>query len=120
MVYLTELRMLGRFAATVAGGMVVLLGLSGCGRGAGEAPRGQGGAAVPVTTQVVQPSAWNDTLQAIGTAKARESVVVTAKVSEIIQSVHFDSGQQVAAGTPLVALAAARLGTTRLIDNLEV
>ncbi len=72
--------------------------------GGREAPRGQGGAAVPVTTQVVQPSAWNDTLQAIGTAKAHESVVVTAKVSEIIQSVHFDSGQQVAAGTPLVTL----------------
>ena len=103
-VHLTESRMLGRFTATVAGGMVVLLALGGCGRGAGDAPRGQGGAAVPVTTQVVQPSAWNDSLQAIGTAKARESVVVTAKVSEIVEKVHFDSGQQVAAGTPLVTL----------------
>ena len=103
-VHLTESRMLGRFTATVAGGMVVLLALGGCGRGTGEAPRGQGGAAVPVTTQVVQPSAWNDSLQAIGTAKARESVAVTAKVSEIVEKVHFDSGQQVAAGTPLVTL----------------
>ncbi|HEX8604635.1 MAG TPA: pantoate--beta-alanine ligase [Pseudoduganella sp.] len=30
------------------------------------------------------------------------------------------SAEQVAAGTPLVVLAAARLGTTRLIDNLEI
>ena len=29
-------------------------------------------------------------------------------------------GEQVAAGTPLVVLAAARLGNTRLIDNLEI
>ncbi len=103
-VYLTGLRMLGRFAATLAGGTVLALALGGCGRGAGEAPRAQGSAAVPVTTQVVRPSAWNDTLQAIGTAKARESVIVTAKVSEIIDAVHFRSGQEVIAGAPLVTL----------------
>jgi pantoate--beta-alanine ligase len=28
--------------------------------------------------------------------------------------------EQIAAGSPLVVLAAARLGSTRLIDNLEV
>ncbi|MHC6217292.1 efflux RND transporter periplasmic adaptor subunit [Stenotrophomonas acidaminiphila] len=95
--------MLGRFAATLAGGTVVVLMLAGCGRGAGDAPRAQGGA-VPVTTQVVTHSAWNDTLQAIGTTKARESVAVTAKVSEIIDAVHFDSGQEVGAGAPLVTL----------------
>ncbi len=97
--------MLRGFAVTVAGGMVLALALTGCGKGEGETPRGQGGAAaVPVTTQVVQPSAWSDALQTIGTAKARESVTVTAKVSEIIDKVHFESGQQVAAGAPLVTL----------------
>ncbi len=101
--YLTELGMLRRFAATVAGGMVLALALAGCGKEGSEAPRAQAGA-VPVTTQVVRASAWNDTLQAIGTAKARESVVVTAKVSEIIDTVHFRSGQEVAAGAPLVTL----------------
>jgi pantoate--beta-alanine ligase len=30
------------------------------------------------------------------------------------------SPEQVEAGEPLVVLAAARLGTTRLIDNLEI
>ena len=59
---------------------------------------------IPVTTRVVQPSAWNDTLQALGTAKARESVTLTAKVSEIVQDVHFESGQQVQAGQVLVTL----------------
>lgn len=95
--------MLRRFAATFAGGTVLMLALAGCGRGKAEKPQA-GGAPVPVTTTVVQSSAWNDTLQAIGTTKANESVIITAKVSEIIDAVHFSSGQQVQAGAPLVTL----------------
>jgi membrane fusion protein (multidrug efflux system) len=69
-------------------------------------PRGDAGASqpVPVTTQVVRPSAWSDTLQAIGTVKARESVTLTSKVSEVVQDVHFDSGDEVRAGAPLITL----------------
>jgi len=93
--------MLGRIAARFAAG-ITLVALAGCGS-KDEAARRQADA-VPVTTQVVQTSAWSDTLQALGTAKARESVTVTAKVSEIIETVHFESGQQVSAGTPLVTL----------------
>ncbi len=93
--------MLVRITARIAAGLGLAL-LAACGS-KDEAARRQA-EQVPVTTQVVQTSAWNDTLQALGTAKARESVTVTAKVSEIIEAVHFDSGQQVAAGTPLVTL----------------
>lgn len=60
--------------------------------------------AVTVTTRTVQPVAWSDTVQALGTARARESVELTAKVSEIVEQVHFESGQQVRAGQPLVTL----------------
>ena len=93
--------MLVRITARIAAGLGLAL-LAACGS-KDEAARRQA-EQVPVTTQVVQTSAWNDTLQALGTAKARESVTVTAKVSEIIEKVHFESGQQVAAGTPLVTL----------------
>lgn len=93
--------MLGRIAAGTVAGLALFL-LAGC-KAEPEAARGQG-ADVPVTAQVVEPSAWSDTLQALGTAKARESVTITAKVSEIIEQVHFDSGQQVRAGAPLVTL----------------
>ena len=93
--------MLVRITARIAAGLGLAL-LAACGS-KDEAARRQA-EQVPVTTQVVQTSAWNDTLQALGTAKARESVTVTAKVSEIIERVHFESGQQVAAGTPLVTL----------------
>ncbi|MCC7635805.1 efflux RND transporter periplasmic adaptor subunit [Stenotrophomonas rhizophila] len=93
--------MLGRNTGRFAAGLALAL-LAGCGS-KDQAARGPA-EVVPVTTQVVQPSAWSDTLQALGTAKARESVTITAKVSEIIETVHFESGQQVAAGTPLVTL----------------
>ena len=59
---------------------------------------------MPVTAQVVQSRQWSDTLQALGTAKARESISVTAKVSEIVEKVHFESGQHIAAGAPIVTL----------------
>lgn len=83
---------------------VLALVLSACGSdgapqaGAEERP-------TPVTTQRVQARPWNDTVQALGTVKARESVTVTAKVSETVRSVHFDSGDIVRAGAPLVTLS---------------
>lgn len=84
--------------------IVLLLALSGCGKDAasegstGERP-------VPVTTVQVRLQPWSDTVQALGNVKARESVTITAKVSETVQRVHFDSGDVVAAGAPLVTLS---------------
>ena len=46
--------------------------------------------AATVTTTVVREQAFNDTLQAIGTARARESVTITAKVSEVVRDVRFE------------------------------
>ena len=86
--------------------LVILIPLlASCGADKAE-PRGEAGTPrpIPVTTRVVQPSAWSDTLQAIGTAKARESVTLTSKVSEVVQEVHFDSGDEVRAGAPLITL----------------
>ena len=75
------------------------------GHGGGGPGGGQGDRPTPVTTEQVHLRAWNDTVQALGNVKARESVTVTAKVSEIVQSVHFDSGDHVAAGQSLVTLS---------------
>lgn len=76
------------------------------GPGKGGPGGGRGGdRPVPVTTVRLQPESFTDTLIAIGTVKARESVTVTAKVSEIVQTVHFDSGQEVGAGAALVTLS---------------
>jgi len=60
--------------------------------------------AIPVITQKIQKEPWYDRVQAIGTVQAREAVNITAKVSDIVEQVHFASGQPVAAGTLLVTL----------------
>jgi membrane fusion protein (multidrug efflux system) len=75
--------------------------LIGCGKPPAPATSAD---AVPVTLQTVAPRPWSDSLSSLGTVKARESVTLTAKVSEIVERVHFESGQEVAAGTPLVTL----------------
>ena len=76
--------------------------LTACGK---DAASGKGDRPVTVTTQLVRPQAWSDSVEALGTVRARESITVTAKVSEIVQQVHFDSGDIVAKGAPLVTLS---------------
>lgn len=78
--------------------------LAACGGdGPASGPRGDQGAVV--TTTEVALRDWNDTIPALGTVQAHESIMVTAKVSETVERVHFDSGDEVAAGTVLVTLS---------------
>ena len=91
----------------LASALAVVLALSACGKG--DAPKaGQGGGRgnqpVPVVVETVREQDWTDALRALGTVRAREAVTVTAKVSETVQQVHFESGQEVARGAPLVTL----------------
>ena len=92
-------------AGVVLGALGLLsLVLAGCGKQ--PAPRQPDGSRpVAVTTQILGMQPWSDTVQALGNVRARESVTVTAKVSETVQRVHFDSGDVVAAGAPLVTLS---------------
>jgi membrane fusion protein (multidrug efflux system) len=82
------------------------LSLAACGRGDG-ADKKAGNAPATVTTMVLQPSPWIDTIDAIGTAHANESVTLTAKVSETVQRVDFESGDLVHAGQVVVTLSNA-------------
>ena len=85
---------------------IALLGLGLAACGGSEEARGHDSAPVElVTTATVGMQPWNDHIRALGTVKARESVDVTAKVSETVQQVHFDSGDEGAAGAPLVTLS---------------
>jgi len=86
--------------------LLIATALAGCG-GKGKDANGKGGGGPPatVTTTVLAPRPWSDTLEALGTAAARESVTITAKVSEKVEQVHFDSGDQVRAGQLLVTLS---------------
>jgi membrane fusion protein (multidrug efflux system) len=77
--------------------------LSACGGARQPQPQG-GGAPVTVRSVVLAPGEWQDSVRALGTARANESVTITAKVSETVQKVNFDSGDFVEAGQVLVDL----------------
>ena len=76
-----------------------------CGGNGAAADNPAGAPVAVVTTQLAAMHPWNDTISALGTVKARESVTITAKVSETVEQVHFDSGDEVAAGATLVTLS---------------
>ncbi len=61
--------------------------------------------AAVVTTTRVAPVEWTDRIEALGTARANESVTITAKVNETVVRVNFDSGDVVEAGQVLVDLS---------------
>ena len=96
--------MLPRVLPILAIGIACLL--AACGDGdASKRPQGRGNAPVPVVVAEVAEEPWTDHVRALGTVRAREAVTVTAKVSETVQRVHFQSGQEVARGAPLVTLS---------------
>jgi membrane fusion protein (multidrug efflux system) len=77
--------------------------LAGCGDDASTT------AGAPPATTVIMASVaaieWRDTIEALGTAKSKESVTLTAKVSETVRKVAFDSGDIVRAGDVIVDLS---------------
>ncbi len=64
-----------------------------------------GGRSTPVVVAPVILDEFIDSIEAVGTAKSNESVVVTAKVTETVSLVNFYDGQAVEAGQILVELA---------------
>ncbi|MBF6022478.1 efflux RND transporter periplasmic adaptor subunit [Lysobacter niastensis] len=88
--------------------LAFVIALAACGRDGAARQNGGGDRPVPVTTTQVRMQPWSDTVLALGNVKARESITVTAKVSETVEKVHFDSGDTVAAGSPLVTLTGSQ------------
>jgi membrane fusion protein, multidrug efflux system len=64
-------------------------------------------AAAPQTVSAIkaQYQAWQPQLRAIGSLRASQGVDVTPSVPGVVEEITFDSGQDVAAGAPLVQLA---------------
>ena len=81
---------------------ISLLAMAACDR----EPTGQGGqnAATRVVTAVIRPQKLIDEIQAIGTAKANESIEITSRISTVVTRVAFDEGELVRAGDLLVEL----------------
>ena len=99
-------RLRRRAVAPLLSALVVALALAGC--GGADAPAAGPGAGMPpavVTTRTVEMQPWVDVIEALGTAQARESLTITAKVTETVDSVKFEDGDRVAAGDILVDLS---------------
>lgn len=69
------------------------------------APGASGAAPTVVVAAVAAPHRFTDAIQAIGTAQARESIVLTPKVADTIRVIRFDSGDRVRAGQILVEMS---------------
>ncbi len=87
--------------AAIAGGS--WLWLSGDSAESVESQR-RGPSAAPVTRFELQAQQFQSRVNALGTLRAWESVVITSSVSEIITHLHFEDGQQVSQGDLLVTL----------------
>jgi membrane fusion protein, multidrug efflux system len=61
-----------------------------------------------VTAQVIERKPWSDVIEALGTAQANESTVLTAKITETVRKVNFTDGQAVQAGDVLVELTSSQ------------
>jgi membrane fusion protein (multidrug efflux system) len=72
--------------------------------GGGRGPGGGGGAPT-VLAVAAGMHTFTDGLQAIGTAQARESIVLTPKVADTIRRIRFESGDRVRAGQVLVEMS---------------
>jgi membrane fusion protein (multidrug efflux system) len=59
---------------------------------------------VPVTAVQIARQEFSDQIEALGTTRANETVVITAKLTETVKEIHFDDGQTVRKGDVLVVL----------------
>lgn len=106
------------FAAVVAAALaliaLVIVGKSAvsliAGDGAAAAsqakgPGGPGANAPTVLAVAASQHTFTDAIQALGTAQARESIVLTPKVSDTIRALRFESGDRVRRGQVLVEMS---------------
>jgi membrane fusion protein (multidrug efflux system) len=70
-----------------------------------QPPGGGSGRVLPVVVSpvVLEPN-FGDKVEALGTTRANESVEITSSVSDFITVLHFEDGDEVSKGDPLVEL----------------
>lgn len=66
-------------------------------------PKGGGGPTGVIVSPVAE-TLWVETIEALGTLKAREQVVITATVADKVATINFDDGQTITKGEVIVEL----------------
>jgi len=82
----------------------LLAALAGCGEDPPTSPRGGWGAAAKVVTVQVELRPMVDEIEALGTARANESIEIQPRIASLIDHVEFAEGQVVRKGDLLVEL----------------
>jgi membrane fusion protein (multidrug efflux system) len=96
---------LGLIALVIVGKSAFsLLGDENAAAASGQGPGGPGGA-TPVLAVPAAQHTFTDGIQALGTAQARESIVLTPKVADTIRAIRFESGDRVRRGQVLVEMS---------------
>lgn len=90
------------FVAAMFAALIVTVGWVHFARQADGPGRNWRGGALPVATTTVETRAFADVVEALGTVRATESVVITSRTTEVIRAVAFDSGDLVTVGDVLV------------------
>lgn len=67
-----------------------------------------GGRATPVVVAAAKKKSFFDTVEALGTLRANETVTLTATVTETVTSVNFTDGQRVEAGDVLLEMTSGQ------------
>ena len=86
----------------------MLLFCAGCGKGKSGGGGGWAEMVVPVVAATAQEQAIEDTITAVGTLDANESVDVKSEIDGTIASIEFEEGEPVAAGDVLVTFDQAK------------
>lgn len=89
--------------------LLTLVVAFGCSGDSSEAPQQhqRGERSVPVIVGTLEVAEFVDIIEALGTARANESVVLSAQVTETVSRVRFDDGQIVAKGDVVVELTSS-------------
>lgn len=87
-----------------------LLATTGCKKVGGSSP--PPGMATQVVAVKAERSAVADTLPLVGTIRANESVDIKSQVGGIVEKIHFEEGQRVAEGAPLIDIDANKLAAS--------
>ncbi len=87
-------------------------------------PSQQSKIATPVTAMLIKTQPIDDTINALGTAVAFESVTITADVTEIVRSIHFNDGDYVKKGQLLIQLSTSEeqaqlASATAIVNNAQ-
>ncbi len=83
---------------------LLVAALSACSEEPSAAPRGGWGATAKVVTAQVELRPMVDEIEALGTARANESIEIQPRVASLIDRVNFEEGQVVRKGDLLVEL----------------